>query len=68
MPVTNDEIEREIFQLGPYKAPGPDGIPTFLYHEYWDIVKQDILNSVQAFFHSGSLLKSLNQTFLTLIP
>nr|POE49716.1 hypothetical protein CFP56_31168 [Quercus suber] len=29
---------------------------------------QDILNSIQAFFHSGSLLKSLNQTFLTFIP
>lgn len=67
MPVTNDEIEREIFQLGPHKALGPDGIPAFFYHEYWDIVKQDILNSIQAFFHSCSLLKSLNQTFLTLI-
>ena len=27
-----------------------------------------MLNSVQAFFHSSSLLKSLNQNFLTLIP
>ena len=32
------------------------------------MVKQDILNSTQAFFHSGSLLKALNKTFITLIP
>ena len=31
-------------------------------------MKHDICNTVQAFFHSGSLLKSLNQTYLTLIP
>lgn len=32
------------------------------------MVRQDILNYVHAFFHSGALLKSLNQTYLTLIP
>ena len=68
MPVTEEEIERVIFQMGSHKPFGPDGIPTFFYQEYWDIVKLDILQSIQAFFHFGSLLKSLNQTFLTLIP
>ena len=67
-PITDVEIEKAVYQLGPYKALGPDGIPTFFYEEYWSIVKQDTLNSVHAFFHSSSLLKSLNQTFLTLIP
>ena len=68
MPVTNEEIERAIFQMGPHKAPGPNGIPAFFFQEFWDIVKQDILLSVKAFFHSGSLLKSLNHTYITLIP
>ena len=67
-PVTDYEIEKAIHQLSPHKAPGPDGIPTLFYREFWSIAKQDILNSTHAFFHSGSLLKSLNQTFLTLIP
>ena len=67
-PVTTKEIETTIFQLGPYKAPGLDGIPAFFYQEYWDIVKHDIYNTVLAFFHSGSLLKTINQTFITLIP
>lgn len=30
-PITNDEIEFTVFQLGPHKAPGPDGIPAFFY-------------------------------------
>ena len=68
MPVTNEEIERAIFQMGPHKAPGPNRIPAFFFQEFWDIVKQDILLSVKAFFHSGSLLKSLNHTYITLIP
>ena len=36
--------------------------------EYWAMMKQDIFNSTQVFFHSGSLLKSLNKTFITFIP
>ena len=28
----------------------------------------DVINTVQAFFHSGPLFKPLNQTFITLIP
>ena len=43
MPVTNEEIERAIFQMGPHKAPGPNRIPAFFFQEFWDIVKQDIL-------------------------
>lgn len=30
-PITNEEIEATMFQLGPNKAPGPDGIPSFFY-------------------------------------
>lgn len=57
-----------VFQLGSHKAPRPNGILAFFYYEYWAVVKQDIPNSVHAFFHSSSLLKSLNKTFITFIP
>lgn len=33
MPITDDEIERAVFQLGPHKVSGLDGIPAFFYHE-----------------------------------
>nr|XP_023920135.1 uncharacterized protein LOC112031661 [Quercus suber] len=68
MGISNREIELAVFQMGPYKAPGPDGILVFFYQHFWDTVKVDVCNAVQAFFHSSSLLKALNQTFITLIP
>ena len=33
-PITSKEIESTVFQLGPHKAPRPNGIPTFLYQEF----------------------------------
>ena len=54
--------------MGTYKAPGPNGIHVFFFQNFWGIVKTDVCNAVQAFFHSGSLLKVLNQTFITFIP
>lgn len=54
--------------LGLQKAPRPTGIPAFFFQEYWSIVKQDILNTMHAFFHSGSLFKPLSHTYITLIP
>ena len=54
--------------MGPYKALAPNGIYVFFFQNFWGIVKTDVCNAVQAFFHSSSLLKVLNQTFITLIP
>ena len=66
--ITPTEIENTVFQLGSHKAPRPDGLPAFFFQEFWGIVKWDVINTVQAFFHSGSLFKPLNHTFITLIP
>ena len=66
--MTDEEIVWAVHQLNPHKSSGPDGIPAFFYQEFWSLVKQGVLNYVHAFFHSGTLLKSLNQTYLTLIP
>ena len=38
-PLIDLEIELAIFQLGPHKSLGPDGIHAFFYQEYWNIVK-----------------------------
>ena len=44
-PITNLEIEDTVFQLGPQKAFGPDGLPTFFFQHYWEIVKTDVFNT-----------------------
>ena len=67
-PLEDAEIIQAIHQLGSLKAPGPDGIPAAFYQKFWTTVQHDVLHMVKAFFHSGFLLKSLNHTFITLIP
>ena len=49
-PVTSREIEDTIVQLGPHKAPGHNGIPAFFYQQYCEVVKTDVVNTIQAFF------------------
>ena len=66
-PFLRAEIEQAIFQIGALKAPGPDGIPASFYQQYWSIVQNDVILTIQAFFHLGYLLKSLNHSFLSLI-
>lgn len=54
--------------IGAMKAPGPDGLTALFYHTYWDIVKEDVVKSVQHFFSTGFLLKEMNHTHIVLIP
>ncbi|XP_028124116.1 uncharacterized protein LOC114321174 [Camellia sinensis] len=40
-PVSNDKIRSAAFQLGPLKAPGPDGFSGIFFHTYWEVVGND---------------------------
>ncbi|CAL5404679.1 unnamed protein product [Camellia sinensis] len=66
--VTDEEIKTAVFQLGPVKAPGPDGYPGFFYQQYWEEVGPKVCRAICSFFDRGFLLKEMNQTNLVLIP
>ncbi|XP_057868067.2 uncharacterized protein LOC131075253 [Cryptomeria japonica] len=67
-PVTLCEVEEVVFGMNKGKAPGPDGFPVEFFQEFWDIVKQDLLEVVCESLHSKQMLRALNATFLVLIP
>ena len=50
------------------KAPGSDGFPMAFFQSCWGVVKSDILKMLNHFQELGSFEKSLNATFLVLIP
>ena len=66
--VSREEIREAVFDLAPDKSPGPDGFPPFFFQKYWVLVDNSVCRAVQAFFHSGHMLKEINHTFLALIP
>ena len=61
-------METALNQMSGDKAPGPDGYTIAFYKHCWDIVKIEVLNSLQEFHEHESIKRSLNATFVVLIP
>jgi hypothetical protein len=47
------EISDAMFQMGPLKAPGPDGFPAQFYQKQWDIVSKHVVAIVQILSKMG---------------
>jgi hypothetical protein len=62
------EVREVILGMDRDKAPGPDGFSLAFFQDCWEVVKGDFI-AVFADFHShGKFVKSINSTFLSLIP
>nr|XP_051228987.1 uncharacterized protein LOC127346758 [Lolium perenne] len=68
MQFSDDEISFALFQIGPTKAPGPDGFPACFYQRNWGTLKTDIIQAVRKFFELGSMPDGVNDTAIVLIP
>ena len=66
--VEEEEVECAIKDMAPLKAPSLDGMPLLFYQTYWNDVGMDISQAVLSCLNSRYILKSINHTFITLIP
>ncbi|XP_028121413.1 uncharacterized protein LOC114318678 [Camellia sinensis] len=67
-PISLMEVKNAVFSLGPFKAPGPDGIQPFFYQRFWDTCGPALTTVIQDMFQSGHIPVDLNKTLITLIP
>jgi hypothetical protein len=66
--VSDDKIRVALFQMGPTKAPGPDGFPALFYQTHWDFLKNDICAAVRGFLKGDILPEGLCDLVIVLIP
>jgi hypothetical protein len=65
---SDEEISDALFQIGPLKAPGPDGMPASFYQRNWGLLKNEVITAVRGFFENGIIPEGLNDTTIVVIP
>ncbi|XP_060182904.1 uncharacterized protein LOC132612840 [Lycium barbarum] len=55
-----DEVKNVVFELSGDSASGPDGLSGLFYQACWDIVGNDVLNVVKAYWEGHNLPKSIH--------
>ena len=49
-PFDDKGISYSLFQIGPLKAPGPDGLLVRYFQRNWDVLKSSITAAIKEFF------------------
>ena len=65
---TNEEIRAALFQMGPTKAPGPDGFPALFYQTHWNFLEEDICHVVRGFLEGRPIPEGFCDSVIVLIP
>lgn len=66
--ITGEEVRKALFQMAPWKAPGPDGLSAGFYQKTWTTTGENLINHVKDFMRSGQMPNGLNDTLIALIP
>ncbi|GLT38147.1 hypothetical protein SLA2020_124130 [Shorea laevis] len=67
-PICDEEIQRAIFSMDPYKAPGDDGFQPIFFQANWDVIGDSMCSFIKSTFQQGLFDKDLNTTLLCIIP
>jgi hypothetical protein len=66
--VSNAEIETALFQMGPTKALGLDGLPALFFQRHWAVLKSEISRAIRDLLEGRDCPPDFNDTVLVLIP
>uniref|UniRef100_A0A2N9EHP5 Reverse transcriptase domain-containing protein n=1 Tax=Fagus sylvatica TaxID=28930 RepID=A0A2N9EHP5_FAGSY len=67
-PFDEDEIAKVVQGCNGDKAPGPDGFSLAFFQHCWSVVRNDVLAVCNEFHEHCQFERSLNATFVSLIP
>ena len=65
---TAEEIKDALFQMGPTKAFGPDGMNALFFQNFWHVVGESVINAVLDYFNFDVMDPAINYTYIVLIP
>jgi hypothetical protein len=67
-PFTIQELDAIAQDLPIDKAPGPDGFNGLFFKRCWSLIKYDIYRLCADFYDNIADLKSINYSYITLVP
>lgn len=65
---TREEVQNAVFGLSGDSVAGPDGFSGAFFQSCWDVVADDVVLVVKAFFCGQELPKYITHTNMVLIP
>ena len=68
LPFMEKEVHLALMDMNGDKAPSPDGFMVAFWQFCWEFVKEEVLEMFKEFHEQNAFLKSLNNTFLVLLP
>ncbi|RVW79372.1 E3 SUMO-protein ligase MMS21 [Vitis vinifera] len=68
VPFEETEIHSALMEMNGDKAPGPDGFSVAFWQNAWAFAKEEIMEMFKEFHEHNTFVRSLNNTFLVLIP
>jgi hypothetical protein len=67
-PYTEAEVKEALFQMFPTKSPGPDGFPAHFFQHHWNLYGFEVTTIVLRVLRGEDDAKTINDTFIVLIP
>ncbi|WCJ39636.1 RNA binding RNA-directed DNA polymerase [Euphorbia peplus] len=67
-PFVGMDVYRALFDMGPFKAPGPDGFQAVFFQKLWRKAGPQVTQYVLSMLQSGKIDAGLNETLITIIP